>query len=275
MHWFTAHPGRVATVLLGASLALSACGGSTPKATSSTTTEVSASGATSTTVASASGSRATTTSPSHATKGKPKKTVLSPTASQLNTLLKSLQSGQTASFKAVYSSSFGGSTVTFGYEQTSQRSLFTVGTSEILNTSAATYNCSTSGAPVCQTFTPKDPLASSLDLVSGKSTLTALQAGETALAAKTKGYTASFTSQTFAGQAATCVTVTGPATSAAPGKFCVTGTGALAYVSTSATQILTLTSYSSGVAASDFDLPPGAQVITNPQGQTSTTVGNA
>jgi hypothetical protein len=147
------------------------------------------------------------------------------------------------------------------YEQDPPKSYFAVNQGKVIDTGTATYFCTTSGTVTCLSSTTEDPLASLLNLFSPKTTIDSLQAAQTALAAKTAGYNATFSSATFAGQAATCVTITGGSGS---GKFCVTGTGQLAYVSTSASQVFQLTSYSSSVSASDFALPPGATVMTLP-----------
>jgi hypothetical protein len=235
---------RSAIVLIGAFMALSlaACS-SSPSNSSATTTTSGSSAATTTSAASGGGGGSL--------------------ASKLADLSKSLQTAETASFKAVYTATDNGQTETLTFEQDPPKSFFEGTGGEVIDTGTATYFCSTSGTVSCLSSTSEDPLASLLTLLSPKTAIDSLQAAQSALAAKVAGYSATFSSQTFAGQAATCVTVSATTGS---GKYCVTGTGQLAYVSTSPSQVFQLTSYSSSVDSSDFGLPPGATVVTVPTG---------
>ncbi|MGA2519724.1 MAG: hypothetical protein ABSG81_02770 [Acidimicrobiales bacterium] len=240
--------GAVAVVLgvALASLALAACGGSTPSSSATTATTSASGGATT--------SPPTTTSPSGAA---------SSTASRLATLSQSLQNAETAPFKATYSATDSGKTETITFEQDPPKLAFVTTGGEVIDTGTATYFCSTAAPATCLSSSTEDPLSSLLDVLSPKTAVASLQAAQSALAAKTAGYDATFSSQTFAGQAATCVTI---AASAGSEKVCVTGTGQLAYVSTSPSQVFELTSYSGSVDASDFALPAGATIETVPAG---------
>ena len=74
----------------------------------------------------------------------------------------------------------------------------------------------------------------------------------------------SSTSASFAGQSATCVTVTSQGKS---GKYCVTKQGILAYAGSSS-GYFQLTKFTSSPPASLFQLPAGATTVTIPGGGT-------
>jgi len=245
-------PRRVAalSVVVAVAVVSAACGGSSnnSSATTATTTP-------------ASGTHATTTTAGSTGAG-------SSLASRLSTLSKNLQAAETATFKATYTATDNGKTETLVFEQQPPKSFFSTTGGEVVDTGTATYFCSNSGAVSCLSTTTENPLASLLDLLSPKTAIDSLQAAQSALAAKVAGYDATFSTQTFAGQQATCVTITA---SSGSGKYCVTGTGQLAYVSTSPSQVFQLTAYSTSVSASDFSLPSGATIVTLPAGITTPT----
>ena len=182
-------------------------------------------------------------------------------SSQLSNLSSSLQGAETASYKATYSATDNGQSETLTYEQQPPKFLFGTKGGEVIDNGTATYFCSTSGASTCLSSTTQDPLAPLLNALSPKTAISDLQAAQSALAAKVAGYTASFSSATFAGQPSTCVTIT---QSSGAEKVCVTGSGELDYVSSSPSQVFQMTSYSTSVSASDFALPSGATVVTEP-----------
>jgi hypothetical protein len=181
--------------------------------------------------------------------------------SKLAGLSASLRNAQTAPYKATYSATYNGKSETLTFEQDPPKSFFSASGGEVIDTGTSTYFCSTSGTITCLSASTQNPLASLLDVLSPKTTADSLSAAQSALAAKVSGYSATFSSQTFAGQPTTCVTITG---SSGAGKYCVTGTGQLAYVSSSPSQVFEMTSYSSTVDQSDFSLPQGASVVTVP-----------
>lgn len=180
---------------------------------------------------------------------------------KLSKLSGSLQSAESASFTAMYSATDNGETETLTFAQDPPKSLFSANGGEVVDTGTATYFCSTSGTPSCFSSTTEDPLAPLLNILSPKTAISDLQEAESALASKVAGYSASFSSATFAGQPSTCVTITQTSGTV---KVCVTGTGELDYVSTSPSQVFEMTSYSTTVNASSFALPPGATVVTLP-----------
>jgi hypothetical protein len=113
-----------------------------------------------------------------------------------------------------------------------------------------TYVCDLSRTPA-QCFSGiADPLTSLEKLVNPDQIIPALQR---AAATGTKNVT--FSSQSVAGLASTCATIT----SGQSGTFCVTDQGVLASVS-AANGSITLTGYTTAVLASDFTPPAGATV---------------
>lgn len=179
-------------------------------------------------------------------------------ASELNALAATIKGGETAVYKAVYSSSGQGATGQVTIEQKPPRSLFKSGSGEAIDTGSAAYYCSTSAPVSCITegTGAADPLSALVQAFSPSSIATALQEAASQMSAHVQGYNAAFSSGTFAGVAADCVTVT---SSGQTGKYCVTKGGVLAYAG-STTESLQLTSYSTSVADSDFSLPPGATI---------------
>ena len=185
------------------------------------------------------------------------------TSKQLKSITSSLGKAEKRTFKAVYSFVGNGTSQSVTIEQQPPKSRYSFGSNgSVIDTGTATYFCSTSGGQV--TCIPEsggsNPLSSLLDLFSPATVQTSLQATESELAARARGYTVSFSKGTFAGQASKCAKVSGPSGS---GKYCVTNAGILASL-TSASGGFTLTSYSGSVPSSDFSLPPGATVVTSP-----------
>jgi hypothetical protein len=219
-------------------LALTACGGSTPKSGASTTSTTSHGGA------------ASTTTTLLQTSGKAPLT-------NLGSLEKTLQEAEMATFTATYKLTQNGQTQTLTVEQAPPKSFFKAYQGVVVNNGVGAYYCVKSGTVSCVGITTTDPLESLLNLVSSKEAVFSLLSAQTALASKEAGYTTSFSSATFAGQASTCVSIS--ATTGAS-KYCVTGAGRLAYVSPSPSQVVELTSYSTKVHPADFVLPSGTQL---------------
>jgi hypothetical protein len=184
-------------------------------------------------------------------------------SNELKSLSSSLAKVQKRTFKAVYTltSSTGNETVTV--EQRPPKSLYSFGNSgSMIDTGTTTYFCSTStGQATCIPESGgSNPLAPLLGLFSPSTARSALQTAQAEVAAKMHGYTVSFSSGTFAGQASKCASVSGPSGS---GKYCVTNSGILASL-TSTSGGFRLTSYSSSVPSSDFSLPQGATIVSIP-----------
>ena len=230
--------------LAAAGLVMAACGGSSSPA--------------------ASRSSSTTTAAANSSSG----------AAQLTDLQVAVESAKRATFKARYSgasTTTGGSgagTNTVTIEQKPPKSLFSAGNGgSILNNGSTTYYCSNAGGrSACLSMSASaNPLAPLLNVYNGSTALTLFQQWRTQLAARVTGADVNFTTASFAGQHAKCVTWSYQAQSA---KYCVTDSGILAYAggtgSYGATS-LQLTSYSTDVSDSDFNPPAGAIVGNAPQ----------
>lgn len=194
----------------------------------------------------------------------------SSTASQLRSLSSAVQNAEHASFKAVYTATNNGQTQTVTFEQAPPKSYFASSDGSVIDTGSTTYFCSTSsGQQTCiSTSGGQNPLAGLLQLFSPATAVTALQQAETEVAAHVAGVDVSFSSQTFAGQDSTCVTVNASGQS---GKYCVAkSSGILTYEGTGSNSF-ELTSFSSSVTDSDFAPPAGATIETIPSGITPST----
>jgi hypothetical protein len=214
-------------VVLSVGVGLSACGGS---------------GSSSTKAKSTSGSTAAGASAS----------ADSDAAKQIDDLTASAEGASKATFKAVYTTNGTGTSSTVTIEQKPPKSVFISGDSAVIYDGKTTYICSTSGQKTCITQSgASNPLAGIATLFSPATAITAMKQAHSAVAAKLAGYNVSFSSETFGGQASSCMTVNAQGQA---GKYCVTKSGILAYSGTDASNFQ-LTSYSSDVPDSDFDIP--------------------
>ncbi|MGH9121560.1 MAG: hypothetical protein ACRDYC_06390 [Acidimicrobiales bacterium] len=185
-------------------------------------------------------------------------------SSQLSTIESQVNGGANLTYKAVYTASTSGQTQTITIEQAPPKSVFSVGSSEVIGTGTTTYYCSTGSGASCISSSGANPLASIENLISPATVIAALNAAQAESAAKAAGYSLTYSSGTYAGQTSTCANVSGPGGS---GKYCVAGDGLLTYVG-SGTNTFELTSYSTTAPASDFSLPSGATIQTLPPGIT-------
>jgi hypothetical protein len=222
-------------------LTLAACSSSSNTATT-TTTASTGGGTSATTGASGSGG--------------------SSVSSKISALSAHLQAANRTTFKAVYTATESGTSQTVTIEQSPPKSLFSAGNGgSDINTGTTSYFCSTAnGQNTCYNAGASNPLASLATIFSPATALTELRAAQAQAAAHAAGYDVSFSTQSFAGQSATCATVTASGSNA---KYCVTDQGVLAYEGSNSGSF-TLTSYSSSAPASDFALPAGATVVTIP-----------
>ena len=232
-------------LLVGA--ALGACGSSPSASTSSAATTSTAASAASTTAGGSSppGSSA---------------------SAQIQSLSTAVRTGQHATFKATYGAhNAGGTSESVTLEQMPPKSVFSSGTSSVLDDGTHTYFCSPSGgSEQCVSEAVRgsgtSPLASITATFDPATLLNELQAAEAAAVAHRAGYSLAFSEATYAGLAAKCVNFTHASTTV---KYCVTNSGILAYVS-SAGSTFELTAFSASPPARDFALPAGATVITVP-----------
>jgi hypothetical protein len=236
-----------------AGLLLAACGGSSTAGT--TTTSGSA-----TTTSSAGGATTTTSSGGG-----------SSSSAKLDQIESAISKESSASFKLVYKTSGTGtpSTITIAQMPPKQSFMVSGGSSgsggEMIYDGKKTYYCSNSSGgtgPVCISYgsLSSTPLASIVDVYSGQTAVTALKSWQSELAAGITGYHQSFSSASFAGQSAQCVSWTYNGSTA---KYCVTNSGILAYVgdqTSSGSHSFQLESYSGSPSASEFQLPAGAKV---------------
>ncbi len=198
-------------------------------------------------------------------------------ASELKRLGSNVKAAQNATFKAVYSSTSGGSTQTITLAQAPPKQFFsTSGGSEsgtmLVNTGTMTYTCSTdsTGASTC---TPvgsgagAGALTSIIGVYNGAAMLNAINSWQSLVAAHVAGASLSFSNSTIAGEPVKCAKWSYQGQSS---TYCVTSNGVLAKVETSggsaSASNFELTSYSNSVSDSDFALPAGATVITLPAG---------
>lgn len=212
----------------------------------------------------------TTTSSSSGTQGTSSSTTASAgltATGKLSALEASIQSAKRGTFKLSYqeSSTTSSGSHTLNFEQMPPKYLFsfsgtTVG--EIVDTGSATYECaSASGHQTCYSFGAANPFASLLGILTGTTVVTAFGSLRSGLAGKLAGVSATFSSQTFAGQPSQCVSgVKGADTF----KYCITQSGVLAYAGgSSATSggAISLSAYSTSASPSDFNLPAGATIV--------------
>src|SRR5579875_3057086 len=184
------------------------------------------------------------------------------TASQLQSLTSAVQAEEHGTYKAVYTAVENGQTQTVTFEQEPPKTYFSTSGGAVIGTGSTTYFCSnSSGQQACvSTSGSTNPLAGLLNLFSPATAISALQQAETEAAAHAAGASVSFSSASFAGQSATCVTASD---NGQTGKYCVTKSGLLAYEGANGNSF-TLTSFSASVTESDFSPPAGATVETIP-----------
>jgi hypothetical protein len=188
-------------------------------------------------------------------------------AKELKSLETTVKKEEHGNFKAVYTyKANGGSPQTITFEQAPPKSVFistgSTGSTKVIDNGTVVDLCSSSSS--CeQVSAAEDPLASLIDVFSPTTTLSEFGQAQAEVDAKLAGFNASFSSQTFAGLASTCLNLSGTVSS----KTCVAKIGILTYSGTG-TESFSLTGYSKSPPASDFALPSGATVMTLPTGIT-------
>jgi hypothetical protein len=109
------------------------------------------------------------------------------------------------------------------------------------------------------------PLLGIEDLFSPTAAIAALNEAKVGAIARAEGVHISSSSGKYAGQSATCFTVSKRGQGA--GKYCVTNQGILAYASTAnnaSNNYFELTKYTAHPSSSLFTLPAGATTVTTP-----------
>lgn len=187
--------------------------------------------------------------------------------SQINQLENSLNHGKKLTFSATYTADNDGTKTTVTIAQAPPKSNFSSGTSSIINNGKTTYFCSSSsgGSQQCITESGANPLLGLEDLFSPAVAVAALNEAKSGLVAKALGVHLSESSGNYAGQSATCFSVSEKGKGS--GKYCVTKQGILAYATTSnngSNNYFELTKYSSSPSSSLFTPPAGATTVTTP-----------
>jgi hypothetical protein len=245
----------IGALLIVAAISLAACSSSKSGSGNSTTSSTASGGTKSSSPSGTSGLATTSTSSSSG-------------SGEIGGLINKISSAKQLTFGATYSAVTSGSaakTETFTYAQMPPKSVFEVSGIKVIDTGTATYSCSSaSGTPTCISEGTGDPLADTLNFITGDTALTALNALKTGIAQKLPNFSATYSTATYAGQSAQCVSGT---ESTNTYKYCITDSGVLAYAagtSTSGFGGLTLSAFSTNVSSSEFSLPPGATVVTTP-----------
>ena len=177
------------------------------------------------------------------------------TAQSMTRLTSKLAAGKSQSYMATYTIAAPNQNGTLVIERMPPSNNRIVATASgkqfaIISNATTTYVCQLSQTPP-QCFSGiQDPLASLEKLVNPDQIIPALQQ-----AAANGAANVTFSTQTIAGMASTCATITSGQT----GTFCVTNQGVLASVS-AANGSITLTGFTTSVLASDFAPPAGATV---------------
>ncbi len=186
-------------------------------------------------------------------------------SSSLKQLENSLNKAKHLTYEAVYKSSEGGQNTTVTIAQAPPKSYFSTSSGQAIDTGSKTYYCSSSGGKqTClSTGSGSNPFLSLEDIFSPAAAVSAFTEAKEGLVSRLLGIKVSSSSATFAGQSATCVTVT---VKGKGGKYCVTKQGILAYSGTSSTSNFQLTHYSGSPPSSLFSLPAGATTATLPGG---------
>jgi hypothetical protein len=240
-------------VIVSAGVVLGACSSSNNTGATATTATTSAAGTTTTSGGSSAGGG-------------------SSAASQLNALSSSVQAGQRATFKAVYTSrSSTGTSQTITIEQMPPKSVFSVATGKIIDDGTTSYFCGAQGGQeqcVEESSTGPNPFASITQIFNPTTLLNEFHAAETAAAAHSAGFSLAFSDSSYAGLTAKCVNYTNSTQTV---KYCVTDSGILAYAQAPG-GTFELTSFSSSPAPSDFSPPAGVPLITLPPGASVTSL---
>jgi hypothetical protein len=205
-------------------------------------------------------------------------------SSNLKALTNSINRAKHLTYMAEYTSVNGGQKETVTVAQQPPKSNFSTSGGSVINDGKSTYYCSSNGGSgnsgnsgnsgssgsssssgsskqQCLSVHGTNPLLALENLLSPAVALSAFAQAKQGLISRFLGIKVSSSSETFAGQPSTCVTVTVHKKGA---KYCVTKQGILSYSGTSSTNYFELTSYSSKPPSSLFSLPAGATTATVP-----------
>jgi hypothetical protein len=219
-------------------------------------------------------------------------------AKELTTLAKKIKHGKKATYLAVFAFGQTGKTSTVTFAQKPPKTYFKETTETLIDTGTESLTCSptttggsaststtgsgtssaTSTTPSATTSTTttttapkykvvclKEPasegaLGGLLDLFSPTTALDYFNTAEESIAAKLAGYSVKFTTGSYGGLSAKCVTLR---ISGATYRYCVASNGLLAYSGT-AKGYFELKSFSKSPPASDFAVPADARIESTP-----------
>lgn len=186
-------------------------------------------------------------------------------AAEFEQLIAKGQTGENATFKAVYSvtTPTKGTAENLTFEQKLPDQLIEVaGVGSFISSGSGTYFCLTSGTALCYSAGSSNPLAAIFSLADPKAVIRALQSAQGQAAANAAGYKITMGNGTYGGTSGTCATITGQGNTVNV-KYCFNSDGVVSYESAGGST-LTLTSYTTSVSSSDFTLP--APVTSLPAG---------
>jgi len=185
-------------------------------------------------------------------------------SSNLKSLTNSINAAKHLTYSATYKSVTNGQTTTVTIAQAPPKSTFTSSSGSVINNGKTTYYCSNNGGQAtCVSEGGANPYLGLEGIFSSAGALGALSEAKSGLVSGLLGIKVSSSSAKFAGQSATCVTVT---VKGRGGKYCVTKQGILAYSGSSSTSYFQLTKFTTKPPSSLFNLPAGATVQTLPAG---------
>jgi hypothetical protein len=185
-------------------------------------------------------------------------------SAKLKALTNSIDKGKHLTYDATYKSVSGGQSETVTIAQAPPKSIFTSGSGSVIDTGQKTYYCSAQGtSESCLSAGGANPFVGLEELFSPSLALSAFSEAKEGLVSRLLGIKASESTETIAGQASTCVTVT---VRGHGGKYCVTKEGLLSYSGATSSSYFELTKFSKSPPSSLFALPAGATTVTLPGG---------
>jgi hypothetical protein len=184
--------------------------------------------------------------------------------SAIDALTASLQKGDKATYLATYQQTSGGETQTWTVAQAPPKSLFTYPDGSFINTGTQSLYCITSsGSTTCTAGGPGiSSLPSLTTLIDPRSVISVLNSYVGRIASRIVKISATGSSKTIAGQVSQCVSISIAGSPA--GTWCANSAGVVTEVRAGTGGGITMTSYTTDVPASTFEVPAGAKVQTVP-----------
>jgi hypothetical protein len=181
-----------------------------------------------------------------------------PDTSHLGQLSRDTSNSDNATFEAKWTNTSAAGTATdITWAQQPPDSLFQVSEELILTKGPTTYFCTSK--TVCVKESVGSPLTALRELYDGKTFANSISSYTTDAALRARGVSLKFHNATYAGVSSHCVDITATDGTA---SWCVAAdSGIVTYWSADGASFA-LTSYTTSPPASDFELPPGAHVIT-------------